>query len=123
MARTAITSLAIPNTGLNITDVTYTTMATGSGNGVSFPYNNRTVIVLNNTTGGNATYTFIVNVPAELTAVGVTPANQTIVVATGKVYLVKPGDILVGADAARSVFVDCDVAGKILIRDVPAGSA
>lgn len=120
MARTAITTVSIPNTGVNITDATYTTMATGTDNGVTFPHDSRDVIILRNDTGGPATFTLIVNVPPELTAIGVTPANQTVVVATGKTVLLKPGTAIIGSDTARTIAIDCDVAAKILVRNVPS---
>lgn len=119
MTRVPITTVAIPNISENITDATYTTMATGADNGVSFSYNSRDVIILRNDTGGPATFTLIVNVSAELTAIGVTPANQTIVLATGKIALLKPGTAIIGPAPAQTIAIDCDVAAKILVRNVP----
>lgn len=118
MARTTITATDLPKTGLNLTDASFTTMATGSNNGVKFEFNNRNFVILKNDTGGAATFTLIVTAPASLSAVGVTPSNQTIVVADGKTYLLVPGQALLDAD--RNINIDCDVAGKILLRNVPA---
>lgn len=119
MARVPITTLAIPNTSVNITDATYTTMGTGADNGVTFEYNNSDVVILRNDTGGNATFTLIVVPIAELTNIGVTPANQTIVLPTGKIALLKPGAAIIGAAPSRTINIDCDVAAKILLRNIP----
>ena len=113
MARTAITATPIPATGLNITDATYATMGTGAGNGVSVSYDGNTRIVLKNDTGGAATFTVKIATPTSYSDIGVTFPDMSIAVANGKTWEFKPPAVWRQADG--NVYIDCNVAGKVLV--------
>ncbi len=113
MARAAITATPIPATGLNITDATYATLGTGTGNGVSVPYDGNTRIVLKNDTGGAASFTVKVPTPTSYTDIGVTFPDMTVAVANGKTWEFKPAAVWRQADGA--IYIDCNVAGKVLV--------
>lgn len=119
MARATLTKTSIPaltSNGLNLTDTTYTTLATGAGNGISFAYDPSDLIVLKNDTGGSAAYTIKVVQSAALTAVGVTIGDVTITVATAKSHAFRLSDIF--KQSGDLAFIDCDVAGKALVIDL-----
>ena len=118
MARVTITAQALPAaTGFNLTDATFTTMATGTGNGVSFAYDARDVVVLKNTTGGNAIYTFVVGKePSNYAAYSIAVTDPTVTVATLKTHLIKLNSIF--EQTGSLVFIDCDVAADILVLNL-----
>lgn len=114
MTRAAITAVKITDTGYNLTDSAgFTALSTGAGNGVSFALDGRDLIVLKNTTGGAAVFTIKVPTPAELTAKGVTVPDVTVTVAAAKSWVYKLSGIFGQADG--DVYIDCDVAGSILV--------
>ena len=113
MARAAIAATPIPATGLNITDATYATMGTGAGNGVSVSYDGNTRIVLKNDTGGAATFTVKIATPTSYSDIGVTFPDMSIAVANGKTWEFKPPAVWRQADG--NVYIDCNVAGKVLV--------
>lgn len=116
MARTAITPVAIPDAGYNLTDSAgFTALSTGAGNGVEIPLDyvrQRVRLVLKNTTGGAAVYTIKVPAPAEYSAKAATIQDVTVTVAAGKTWLYELTGIFKQSDDA--VYVDCDVAGSVL---------
>lgn len=119
MARTGITATSIPaigSNGLNLTDATFTTMSTGDGNGVSFAYDAKDLIVLKNTTGGAATYTFVLVTPSSISSVGGSVTSPTVSVAAGKTHVLRPSDIFEQTDG--DMYIDCDVAGDILVLNL-----
>lgn len=119
MARTAISAVALTKTGYNLTDSSdFETMSTGSGNGVEIPFNKNHIIVLKNGTGGTATFTFDVPGEDDYSDKGVTIPDATEEVADGKTHLILATAIFKQSDG--DVYVDCDVAGEILVLD-PAG--
>lgn len=117
MARTGITATTIPaitSEGYNLTDsADFTTMSTGSGNGVSFAYSARTLIILKNSTAGAADYTFVLANTSTITAVGGSVTDPVVDVAVGKTHLVKPAEVFKQSDG--DMYIDCDVAGEILV--------
>lgn len=119
MPRSALTKtveVALTSNGLNLTDATYVTMSTGAANGVTFDHDGADLVVLKNDTGGDATFTIKVPAPASLTAIGATVADIDIVVVTAKTHVMRLPSILKQTDG--KIYIDCDVAGKILVLDL-----
>lgn len=119
MARATITPTAVPfvvAAGLNLTDATFDTLSTGSGNGVQFPYDPTDLVVLKNTTGGNAVFTLVLAAQAAITAVGGTVGNPTVTVATGKTRVMRLPGLFRQSDG--NVYIDCDVAAQILVLNL-----
>lgn len=116
MARTALTKIAPTDwtsNGTNLTDLSYTTMSTGSGNGKTFAHDNTDMIVLLNDTGGNATYTIIAEPVPSVTDLGGSITDPTVVVVTAKTHVFRPIAGIRQSDG--DVYIDCDVAGKIAV--------
>lgn len=114
MTTTAISADALTATGYNLTDSSdFTTMVAGTGNGVEFSYNATDLIVLKNTTGSTAVYTFKVPSPSNFSAKGVTVPDATVSVANGKTWLYKLSAIFRQSDG--DVIVECDQTADILI--------
>lgn len=114
MARAAITAVAMTKTGYNLTDsADFSVMGTGADNGVEFPLDTTDIIVLKNTTGGAAVYTFKIPAEAKYTDYGGAVADDTITVAAGKTW-VRPLSTIFKQTTGK-VHVDCDVAGSILV--------
>lgn len=113
MARAAITRTAFAATGFNITDATFTTMATGANNGVNAPSQQGDIIILRNDTAGPATYTIKTPQPSGYTSQGITASDVTVVVVAAKIWVYEPTTLQRQADG--NIYVDCDVAGKILL--------
>lgn len=119
MSRTAITADALTATGYNLTDsADYVTMTPGGGNGVEIAFNARYLLALKNDTVGSATFTFDVPVNTDYSAKGVTIPDATVVVGAGDTHLYVMSAIFKQTDG--DVYVDCDVAGKILVLVPPA---
>lgn len=116
MARTNITAQALANSGLNLTDATYSTLGTGANNGVTFDYDASEVVVLKNPTGGAAVFTFKVPTPANYSAKGITVPDVTVTVAASKTWVYPLSPIFKQSD--DKVYLDCDVAGQVLIVDL-----
>jgi len=117
MARTTITAVSPTDTGYNLTDsASFATLSTGDGNGVSFTYDAGNVIVLRNSTGGAAAFTVKVPTPAQFSGLGITISDLTVNVAAGKDYLLKQQAAF--KQSTGNVYVDCNVAGKVLVLDV-----
>lgn len=112
MARTPITRTALPAAGLNLTDATFTTLATGAGNGIEVPFRPGDVLVLKNDSGGAATYTVKVRQPQDFTALGITVPDDSFAVADGKSFIVPLANVFKQTDG--DIYVDCDVAGKLI---------
>lgn len=113
MARTPIDRTALPAASLNLTDATFATLSTGAGNGIEVPFRPGDVLVLKNDSGGAAVFTVKVRQPAEFTAIGVTVPDETFSVANNKTHLVPLTTVFKQTDS--DVYVDCDVAGKVLM--------
>jgi hypothetical protein len=113
MARSAITRTAFPLAGFNITDATYTTMATGANNGVTAPSQQGDVLILRNDTGGAAAYTIKTPQATGYAAQGITVSDVVVTVAAAKIWVYEPTTLQRQAD--NQIYVDCDVAGKILL--------
>lgn len=111
MARTDITAQAVPDAGLNITDMTMTTMSTGASNGVMVPYDPGTKLLLRNGTGGAAVYTIKVPTPSSYGDHSITIPDKTVNLATAKDMVYKLDAIFKQSDG--KVYIDCDVAAKI----------
>lgn len=119
MARTLITAQDIPaitSEGFNLTDATFTTMSTGSNNGVKFTHDPGTLIVMKNDTVGAADYTMILGSIGQITAVGGTVTDPVVDVAVGKTHIIRPDLAFKQSDGM--VYIDCDVAAKILVLNV-----
>lgn len=117
-ALTKTTPTAWSSNGTNITDASYTTMSTGDGNGVTFSHDITDVIILLNDSGGTATYTVIAEPVASVTAIGGTITDPDITVANNKTHVLKP--IAGMSQTDGDIYIDCDVAGKIIVLDMAA---
>lgn len=113
MARAAISTTSIPDTGYNFTDGTGTTLSTGAGNGGEIDYDANTRIYLTNPTGGSSTWTINIPTPTSYSALSVTIPDMLITIAAGKTYVLKPAAVSRQADG--KVYIDCSVAGKLLV--------
>lgn len=116
MARAALTvteQVSLPSNGLNLTDATFATLATGANNGVTFAYDGDDWIVLRNSTAGAAAFTIKVPVSVSLTAIGSTSTDVTITVAAAKDHIFKLPTIFKQTDG--NIYIDCDIAGKVLV--------
>lgn len=121
MARTNITAVIIDGVsdgGTNITNLTYETMSTGSGNGVTFTHDGNDLVVLNNPTGGDAVFTLVLAAPDSITDVGGSVTDPTITVAAGETVALRIPDIFKNTDDSDLVYIDCDVAGEIAVIDL-----
>ena len=117
MARTTITATTLTATGYNVTDSSdYDTLSTGAGNGVSFAYSTNDTLVLKNDTGGDAIFTIKVPSPTNYSA-RVTIPDDTVTVVTAKEWLYKVTPIFKQTDG--NIYIECDVAGKILVMRDP----
>lgn len=116
MARTNITAQTLGNSGLNITDATYSTLGVGADNGVTFDYDGGDLVVPKNATGGSVTYTFKVPTPAPYAAKSVTVPDVTVVLATAK-SLIYPLASIFRQDDGK-VYVDCSAAANLLVLSV-----
>ncbi len=112
MARTPISRTAVADTGLNLTDATYATLATGAGNGVEVPYREADLLVLKNATGGAAVFTLKVKQPPQFSGQSITVPDKTVTVATGKTWVYPTATIFRQTDG--DIYIDCDVAGAVL---------
>lgn len=116
MARTNISAVSIPDTGYNLTDSAgFSTLGVGASNGVTFNYDPAHLVVLKNDSGSSATYTFKVPTPAQFSGQGITIADVTVAVATGKTVLYPLSAIFQQSDGL--VYLDCSVAGKALVLE------
>lgn len=116
MSAVPINKVTIPHTnaGYNLTDsADFSTLVTGSGNGVSFAWSGGDVVVLKNDSGSSATYTIKFGPFASITGVGGAVTNPTIVIANNKTYMVRLDSQF--ADANGNVTIECSVAGKALV--------
>ena len=113
MTRTTITPQTLTKTGFNLTDATYTTMSTGSGNGVQFALDTNDIVVLKNGTGGAAVYTIKVPGETKYSEKGATVPDVTVTVANNKSWVYPLSAIFKQSDG--KVYIDCDVAGQILV--------
>lgn len=116
MARTTIARTALTAAGLNLTDATFATLATGANNGIEVPYREGDVLVLKNGTGGAAVFTVKVRQPADFAAIGVTVPDESFSIAAGKTWIVPLASVFKQTDS--DIYVDCDVAGAVLLLAV-----
>ncbi len=115
MARTAKAATSIPDAGYNLTDsADFATLGVGANNGVTVGYNPAARLVLKNTTGGAATFTIKIPTPPQFAAIGITLSDMTRTVAAGKTWVLKPHAVMRQADG--DIYIDCDVAGSILVQ-------
>ncbi len=110
MAAVVITTNAVSLLGTNLTDATFSTLVSGSGNGIKFLADSRSFIVLKNDSGGSLTFTLKLRSFAALALYSITPTDPTIVIAAGKSYLLKISDEL--QDSSGYVTIECSGAGK-----------
>lgn len=115
MTRATITPVLLDDEGYNLTDsADFETLGTGAGNGVAFEYQPNLEVVLKNTTGGAAVYTFKVPTPTAYSEKGQTLADVTVTVAAAKSWIYKLSSIF--KQDTGEVYIDCDVAGDVLLR-------
>lgn len=119
MAAVEITKHALPQNaaGYDLTDsADFTTLVSGSGNGVKFTYEDGLILVLKNDSGSAATYTLKVPASSSLAAYGGTITSPTCVVANGKTVLLILSSLF--RDAATGfVTVECSAGGKALLLE------
>lgn len=118
MARTVIARTALPATGFNLTDATYTTLGVGATNGVEAPYRAGDLLVLNNTTAGSVTYTIKVAQPGVYAGQGVVVPDISVVVGIAKIVAYPIADIM--NQATGVIQVDCTAAAKALVLAMSA---
>lgn len=118
MSRTTVsatTITAISSNGYNLTDSTdFTTLATGSGNGVEFTYDANDILILKNGTASTANFTFVVATPSSVSSVGGSITSPTITLAAGKTHIM-PSLPSVFRQSDGKVYIDCDAAGEVLL--------
>jgi hypothetical protein len=117
VARTPIARTALPVTGLNLTDAVYETLTLGAGNGIEVTCQQGDLLVLYNHTGGAAVYTLKIPNPAQYTDQGVTVPDKTVNVAAAKTLLYPVKTLFRQSDG--DIYVDCDIAAKALVIDMP----
>ena len=112
---TATTVTAVSSNGYNLTDsADFTTLVAGAGNGVQFTHDGNDTLILKNDTGGAAVFTFKTPTPSSLSAVGGSVTEPTVTVADGKTHVMPPlGTVFKQSDG--KVYIECDVAGKVLL--------
>lgn len=114
MARAAISVGTIPAGGLDvILGGTYATMGVGANNGVTFDYQPGALVIVRNTSGATATFTFKVPTADGYAAKGLTVPDATLAVPNARTVLYPLSGIFVQPDGR--VAVDCDVAGLIAV--------
>lgn len=116
MARSAVSGTDIPDTGYNLTDsADFDTLSTGAGNGVEIPFSTNTLIYLKNGTGNPATFTIKIPTPAKYVTLGAgeTVLDMDVEVADGKTHVLRLKDVMKQSDG--KVYIDCDVAGSVLV--------
>jgi hypothetical protein len=119
MATTTITKISVSQTaGYNLTDsADFTTMTSGAGNGVVFPFDLKDLIVLKNDTGLSRTYTFLVGqIPTEYTTFSASVTDPTLAVADGKTVLIQPSSLF--SNTSGNMTIECDGTSKILVLDL-----
>jgi hypothetical protein len=99
--------------GIVIEDMTLNTLTVGTDNGYYFTFADAEGFFMENSTGGNATFTIPLTEPDDYAERGITFTDKTFVVATAK-HVFYPVDSRF-KDADGKVNIDCDVAGKISI--------
>jgi hypothetical protein len=112
MPRTTISRTALPATGLNLTDATFSTLTLGAGNGIEVPFREGDVLVLKNGTGGAAVFTVKVRQPQDFTRLGITVPDESFSVAASKTFIVPIAQVFKQTDG--DIYVDCDVAGAVI---------
>lgn len=114
MAAAALTATSVAAGGYNLTDSSdFTTLVSGAGNGVTFDYDGRDVIILKNDTGGTAVFTIKVPTPSAYSGI-VTVGDETVSVANNKTYL-NPVLAIFKNVSTGKIIIECDVAGKVLV--------
>lgn len=114
MARTAITPTDLTKTGYNLTDSTgFTTLSAGAGNGITVMFDPKDILVLKNDTGGPAVFTLKVPGETKYSDKSTVVPDVTVTVANGKTWVYQLTNIFKQADGL--VYIDCDVAGKVLV--------
>ena len=99
--------------GIVIEDASYTTLATGTNSGAYWSFADAEFFIMENSTGGSATFTIPLTEPDDYTERGITFNDKTFTVATGK-HVIYPVDSRF-KDASGSVNIDCSVAGKVAV--------
>ena len=112
MARTTIARTTLPVGGLNLTDATFSTLATGAGNGIEVPFRPGDVLILKNDTGGASVFTVKVRQPQSYSDLSLTVPDKTFSVADAKTHVIPLATVFKQTDG--DLYVDCDVAGKVL---------
>jgi hypothetical protein len=114
----AVTKQAIAhdNTGFNITDASFQTMTTGSGNGSQWDWATDDIVVVKNDTGGAAVVTFKLSAAAkaQATQYGATTPDPTKSIANGKTHLFRL-DQAAFKETTNKVTIECDVAAKVAV--------
>ena len=90
----------------------FSTLTTGSGNGVEFPWKDAGFVFLKNDTGSAATFTIKVPTPSSYDGF-VTIPDDTISVPDGCLFIYKLSSIL--KQTSGNIIIECDVAGKVLV--------
>lgn len=116
MARVTIARTALPATGLNITDATFATLATGANNGVEVPYREGDALFLKNTTAGAAVFTVKIAQSAQYSELGIAIPDETFSVPAAKTLIVPLAAVFKQPDG--DVYIDCDIAGSVLMLAV-----
>jgi len=114
MAAATISAVSAGANGYNLTDsADFTTLATGAGNGVTFDYNARDLIILKNEAGQSATVTVKTPQPAAYSGI-ITLPDESFSIADGDTHLYPMLQIFKNASTGK-ITIECDQAIDILI--------
>jgi hypothetical protein len=104
----------LTKTGYNLTDsADFATLGVGSGNGITVTFDPDDILILKNDTGGSAVFTLKVPGETKYSDKGITVPDETVTVANGKSWVYQLTGIYKQSDG--KVYIDCDVAGKVLV--------
>lgn len=113
MARATLTKTDLTVTAFNLTDATFATLATGTGNGVEFTFKRPMTAYLKNDTGGSAVFTIATPANAPYSDYSLAVGDYAVTVADGKTHMLSIEGAFNQADG--KVYIDCDVAGKVMV--------
>ena len=116
MARSALTKTAptgIDSHGTNLTDLAFTTMTSGTDNGVTFKFNRNDLIFLKNDSGGASFFTIVLPDLDIETSLGAAVTDPSVLIADGKLHFIRPTIQMKHADGL--IHIDAGFAGKIAV--------
>lgn len=94
----------------------FSTLTTGSGNGIEVAWKDALFAILKNDTGGAAVFTIKVPTPSSYDGIVAIP-DDTVSVPNGELHIYRLAAVLkqLTGTSAGNIIIECDVAGKVLI--------